>query len=40
VRNNSNSVRFPDFTKGKWETNNLNMDINLEKGGGNTGVIV
>lgn len=40
VRNNSNSVRFPDFTMGKWETNNLNMDINLEKGGGNTGVIV
>ena len=40
VRNNSNSIEFPDFTKGSWETNKLNMDINLKNGGGNTGVIV
>jgi len=40
VRNNSNSIAFPDFTKGAWETNQLNMDINLTKGGGNTKVIV
>lgn len=40
VRNNSGSVKFPDFTKGKWEINKVNMDINLENGGGNTGVII
>ena len=40
VKNNSNSIAFPDFTKGSWETNQLNMDINLTKGGGNTKVIV
>jgi hypothetical protein len=40
VRNNSNSIEFPDFTRGSWETNKLNMDINLEMGGGNTKVIV
>lgn len=40
VKNNSNSIEFPDFTRGSWETNKLNMDINLENGGGNTNVIV
>lgn len=40
VRNNSNSIEFPDFTKGSWETNMLNMDINLKNGGGNTSVFV
>lgn len=33
VRNNSNSVKIPDFTAGSWNTNKRNMDINLEKGG-------
>jgi hypothetical protein len=40
VKNNSNSIELPHFTRGSWETNRLNMDINLEKGGGNTRVIV
>lgn len=40
VKNNSNSITFPDFTKGSWETNKLNMDINLKNGGGNTRVTV
>lgn len=40
VKNNSNSIVFPDFCKGSWETNQINMDINLTKGGGNTRVIV
>jgi hypothetical protein len=40
VKNNSNSIEFPDFTRGYWERNKLNMDINLENGGGNTKVIV
>ncbi|MEN8228777.1 MAG: Gfo/Idh/MocA family oxidoreductase [Bacteroidota bacterium] len=38
VRNNSNSIRVPDFTAGAWKTNKPNMDINLERGG-NTKVI-
>ncbi len=33
VRNNSNSIKIPDFTAGSWKTNKRNMDINLEKGG-------
>ena len=40
VRNNSNSIEFPDFTRGLWESNRLNMDINLQNGGGNTKVII
>ena len=40
VRNNSNSIEFPDFTRGSWESNRLNMDINLQNGGGNTKVII
>ena len=39
VTNRSNSVDVPDFTSGAWETNQRGMDINLEKGGGNTGLI-
>jgi hypothetical protein len=33
VRNNSNSIRIPDFTAGAWKTNKRNMDINLLRGG-------
>jgi len=33
VLNRSNSIDVPDFTAGAWKTNQLNMDINLEKGG-------
>ena len=33
VRNNSNSIKIPDFTAGSWKTNKRNMDINLERGG-------
>jgi hypothetical protein len=40
VKNNSNSIEFPDFTAGAWEKNQLNMDINLKNGGGNTKVLV
>lgn len=36
VTNRSNSVTIPDFTSGAWKTNERGMDINLEKGGGNT----
>ena len=32
VRNNSNSIRVPDFTAGAWKTNKRNMDINLMRG--------
>lgn len=36
VANRSNSIDIPDFTSGKWETNQRGMDINLLRGGGNT----
>jgi len=36
VLNNSNSIKIPDFTAGAWQDNQLNMDINLENGSGNT----
>ena len=39
VRNHSNSIRIPDFTAGAWKTNQPNMDINLENGGGTTKVL-
>ena len=39
VLNRSNSIDIPDFTSGAWETNARNMDINLENGGGNTGIL-
>lgn len=39
VRNNSNSIKVPDFTAGAWETNERNMDINLKQGG-NTKVLL
>ena len=39
VLNNSNSITFPDFTAGAWKTNNPNMDINMENGGGSTKVL-
>ncbi len=39
VRNNSNSIKIPDFTAGAWKNNGLNMDINLENGGGTTNVL-
>lgn len=39
VRNNSNSIKIPDFTAGAWKTNQPNMDINLENGGGTTQVL-
>lgn len=40
VRNNSNSIKVPDFTAGAWKTNKRNMDISLTNGGGNTKVII
>ena len=33
VRNNSNSIKVPDFTAGAWKTNKPNMDIELKRGG-------
>ena len=39
VLNRSNSIEFPDFTAGKWETNPQNMDIELINGGGTTEII-
>lgn len=33
VLNRSNSIAIPDFTAGAWQTNKLNMDINLAHGG-------
>ena len=33
VKNNSNSIKIPDFTAGRWETNDRNMDIELTRGG-------
>lgn len=33
VKNRSNSVSVPDFTRGAWKTNQPNMDIALERGG-------
>ncbi|RKY06042.1 MAG: acetylgalactosaminidase, partial [Planctomycetota bacterium] len=38
VKNNSNSIRIPDFTAGKWKTNKRNMDIELKRCG-NTKII-
>jgi hypothetical protein len=37
--NRSNSIDIPDFTAGAWAGNPSNMDINLENGGGNTGIL-
>jgi hypothetical protein len=34
--NRSTSVTVPDFTSGKWETNQRGMDIELTRGGGTT----
>ena len=39
VANRFNSVRVPDFTSGAWKTNSRGMDINLENGGGTTGIL-
>lgn len=39
VANRFNSVRVPDFTSGTWKTNERGMDINLENGGGTTGIL-
>ena len=36
VANHSNAVEIPDFTCGSWKTNQRGMDINFQKGGGNT----
>jgi hypothetical protein len=36
VDNRSDSVAVPDFTCGSWQTNKRGMDIELERGGGNT----
>ncbi|MHC4476668.1 MAG: Gfo/Idh/MocA family protein [Planctomycetota bacterium] len=33
VKNNSNSIKIPDFTAGAWKTNKRNMDIELNNGG-------
>ncbi|MDD4107668.1 MAG: Gfo/Idh/MocA family oxidoreductase [Prolixibacteraceae bacterium] len=38
VNNGSSPIDIPDFTAGAWKTNKRNMDINLERGGGNTKV--
>jgi predicted dehydrogenase len=39
VRNNSNSIKVPDFTAGAWKTNKSNMDINLDNGDGDTKIL-
>ena len=39
VSNRSNSVDVPDFTRGSWKTNQSGMDIQLQKGSGNTRLI-
>jgi len=39
VLNNSNSIKFPDFTAGTWKTNEPNMDINMDHGSGTTKVL-
>ncbi|MEX0593395.1 MAG: Gfo/Idh/MocA family oxidoreductase [Balneolaceae bacterium] len=39
VANRSTSVDVPDFTMGAWESNPRGMDINLEQGGGETGLV-
>lgn len=39
VRNNSNSIKIPDFTAGSWKNNKPNMDINLDNGSGETRVL-
>ncbi|MBT3273109.1 MAG: hypothetical protein HN368_08155 [Spirochaetales bacterium] len=39
VRNNSNSIKIPDFTSGAWQENKPNMDINLDNGSGDTRVL-
>lgn len=39
VANRFNSVRMPDFTSGAWKNNRPGMDINLENGGGTTGIL-
>jgi hypothetical protein len=36
VANRSNSVTVPDFTSSAWETNQRHVDINLERGSGDT----
>jgi predicted dehydrogenase len=38
VKNDSNSIKIPDFTAGAWKMNKRNMDIELSQGG-NTRVI-
>ncbi len=38
VLNRSSSLEIPDFTAGAWRTNPRNMDIQLENGGGSTGI--
>ncbi len=37
--NDAASVAVPDFTSGKWETNERGMDINFTRGGGNTRLV-
>ena len=37
--NRAGSVDVPDFTSGKWETNERGMDIQFTRGGGNTKLI-
>jgi hypothetical protein len=39
VGRRSAPVDVPDFTRGAWETNERGMDVNLERGGGNTGLV-
>jgi len=39
VLHTSNSIKIPDFTSGAWESNAPNMDINLERGSGDTRVL-
>ena len=33
VKNRSNSIDIPDFTKGAWKTNKRNMDLTIAQGG-------
>jgi hypothetical protein len=36
VANRSTSVTVPDFTSGSWKTNKRGVDVNLERGVGDT----
>jgi len=39
VANKSAPIDIPDFTNGAWESNGQGMNVNLETGGGSTGLV-